>query len=253
MKIYVASRLVAISDAIHGAELAAWDKDEYSTKERADIADRMTTVMNEAEFLGLKATQITAELIYDQMDNLSCDETFTRLELLLDAFRKETDQYNLFFVQPAKQEYFLKAPLCGEDFVQKFPRANYELWESGKCLAAERYTACVFHAMRALEIALRVMESALGIIAPSPGPENTWGRIIGRIREQLDQNKNNPPLGWQHEKEFYDKASAFFQSVKMSFRDATMHVKAQYDEQSATDIFTSSCIFMRHVASELTE
>ena len=226
MIIYRASRLVAISDAVHGAELAAWNKNTYTNDCRADVADRMSAIAVEAEFLGLKATVIASDLIAEQVDRLSCEEVYERIQLLLDVFRKETEQFSLFYVPAEKQKYFVAPPPCGEEFLQNFPRANYELWEAGKCLATERYTASVFHAMRALEIALLTMESALGISAPIAGPENTWGRIIGRIQATLARNATAPPANWQNDENFYKTATTFFSGIKISFRDSTMHVKA---------------------------
>src|ERR1700687_6353897 len=46
------------------------------------------------------------------------------------------------------------APPFGYDVAKAFPRASDDILEATKCYALERYTASVFHLMRAIEIGL---------------------------------------------------------------------------------------------------
>ena len=44
-----------------------------------------------------------------------------------------------------------------------FPAANHEASEAGKCFATARYTACVFHLMRVMEVGVQEFGAVLSV------------------------------------------------------------------------------------------
>src|SRR5690606_10712294 len=106
------------------------------------------------------------------------------------TFRDEMDASKLFAANPRVAGFFaLASDTFTPDVVQKFSNAEYDLEESGKCLATARNTACVFHLMRALEIVLQELCSGLQIA----NVDRRWGFLLsdlnGKIKAMPDDDK----------------------------------------------------------------
>jgi len=64
---------------------------------------------------------------------------------------------HLYFLVPENRKglyYQDDRPLFGEAVANAIPNSTVEIAEAGRCFALERWTACVFHLMRAVELAL---------------------------------------------------------------------------------------------------
>jgi hypothetical protein len=154
-----------------------------------------------------------------------------------------------FFVLDVNGGYYDNPLLAGAPFRDNWPTANKELVEAGNCFAVDRYTACVCHLMRALEYALKAFENELKITAPARGPENTWGKIIGRI----EQKKKQPSPEWMAKAGFNDNCLTFFCAVKSACRDKTFHVESSYDKGSASSLFSCTVAVLSEISKELKE
>lgn len=256
MTIYVARRLVRISERLEKGGFCTWNSDAWASSGAAkSIAEYLAPIIDEARFLGLNATVIAAEVILDTLNSSSADEVAVQIEMLKAAFQKETEQISLFFIPAEKQEYFVNISPYGEQSAKSFPRANHEATEAGKCFATERYTACVFHLMRALEHGLRATALGLDLPEPTKGGDRNWGNMLRDIKRKIDTNNSGLKMDhkWQGERDFYEKAYAFLEGVRNPVRNSTMHVEADYDEQGAIDILNACGAFMRHIATKLAE
>ncbi|HTE83781.1 MAG TPA: hypothetical protein VK821_03540 [Dehalococcoidia bacterium] len=66
------------------------------------------------------------------------------------------------------------------------------------------------------------------------------------------------PLGqrspeWATDDPFFSGATAFLMAVKDAWRNPTVHVEINYDEEKALDVWNSVKAFMRHLATKLGE
>jgi hypothetical protein len=70
---------------------------------------------------------------------------------------------NEFYFQVDRQEvrFYGQKELFGPQVAKKFKDAAYDIEHAGNCLALQQPTACVFHLMRAMEVALRLLAHAL--------------------------------------------------------------------------------------------
>src|SRR5204862_4999266 len=100
---------------------------------------------------------------------------------------EETHVLKLYYVPADQIDFYNKTDLFGEEFKEKFPQANSEICEAGKCFAFDRYTACVFHLTRSLEIALRVLFVSLGM-PPRIWSVTKWQKILERIAGKIKKN-----------------------------------------------------------------
>lgn len=161
-------------------------------------------------------------------------ETKTRSALILNANAKE-------LWQPSK-------PTFGDDFKNKFQSAQYDLDEACKCLALGRSTAAVFHLMRITETGLQALHGCLGIPVALAGNDRNWGKILGRVRDDIKQRGTR----WaEHDQfqEFY----ALLDAVKDAWRNATMHIENKYTPDEAQHIFNMVRGFMGRIALRMDE
>lgn len=137
--------------------------------------------------------------------------------------------------------------LFGQSVIDAFPSAGYDIEEAGKCLSFGRSTACVFHLMRVMELAVQEFGTKLEVNLAS---EKTWQKILNDINTPI----KNLPQTTREEKEIHVRYSAcashlFY--VKVAWRNETMHPRAKYTEEEAQDIFNHVRIFIRYFVKEI--
>jgi len=249
MKEYVVKRLVnatgLLSNAVFTIGLAE-DGEDFD-KERATVRRHVASFQSECEFLGLPMTVKAAARFVKYTNAVSRKELGDLLDEINSRFFDESSGLSMFYIEQSALAYYNKTDLFGEQFKTNFPAANVEVSEAGNCFAFDRYTASVFHLMRALEVVLRALFQTLGLPPLSSAGERNWNGILRQIKDKLDADKSIPGH------DFYDSAYAFLVAAKNPMRNATMHVDAVYDEASASRLFDAIGAFMRHVATKLKE
>jgi HEPN domain-containing protein len=129
-------------------------------------------------------------------------------------------------------------PLFGEDVSSVFSTAAEDIEEAGKCLALGRYTAAVFHLMRAMEAAVKRLASKLNVVKI----DIEWGKLLGAINDQVKLL----PKG--DEKDMWSENVSLLYHVKQAWRNDTMHPKNTYTEEQANEIFAAVRSFMKNLA-----
>jgi hypothetical protein len=111
--------------------------------------------------------------------------------------------------------------------------------EANKCFALQRYTACVFHLMRVIEMGVQEFGLALGYTVAT---ERVWGTITNAIKEKVAALPAGP------EKTNYEGLIPYLDTVRRVWRNNVMHPKDEYTEEQAREILLASRIFMEHLA-----
>ena len=156
----------------------------------------------------------------------------------------EASQVVFFSVDPICRDLVLGKALFGEEVTTAFPSAADDIEEAGMCLGLDRGTACVFHLMRAMEIALGALLTDMGEkYDPKQHPD--WSAILARCSQHISSAGAK--------QDFYRDAMTTLTSVKHSWRNPTMHPRAVYTPEQAHDVWRSVSIFMRHLATRLAE
>ena len=139
--------------------------------------------------------------------------------------------------------YVNSDPLFGQEVFEKFPDAARDISESGKCLALNRNTATVFHLMRAMEIALKVLATKLGATVQDRNQKFlTWGVIISNIGGKIEKMSNGT------EKTDLWQVHALLNGINHAWRTPTMHPASAYSDSEASAIYDSVKAFMRHLS-----
>lgn len=137
-------------------------------------------------------------------------------------------------------------PLFGERVDRLLPDAAFDIEEAGKCLALDRYTACVFHLMRAVEVGLRAAcDSLNATIVNRHGEGLGWGMLTAN----LDKAISAMPKG--EERDAWQKIPALLHSVNRAWRTKTAHPKATYTKEEADVVWRISQDCLEELALRL--
>lgn len=90
------------------------------------------------------------------------------LRELVNRYNDELKKSHCFMLTSERARFWETKQLFGSEVWERFPSANSDIEEAGKCLACNRGTATVFHLMRVMEAGLKATAAALEIpYAPS--------------------------------------------------------------------------------------
>jgi len=131
---------------------------------------------------------------------------------------------------------FIKSdePPYGTEVDDAFPKASGEISEAAKCLALNRSTACVFHLMRAMELAVQKLAERLG----KTDIEKEWGKLLSDISKEIEAM----PKG--EARDAWSGIRTHLYHVKQAWRNDTMHPKTTYTEEEAAAVFAAVKTFM---------
>ncbi len=237
--------------AFHIGKNTAWP-DEARNKVRGGLREALPWLSD----MDLLDAKDSCDQLEQAITHLEPRGSMAKADSARDTLTSQLKKRVFFVLNKANGEYYENFLLAGQRFKDNWPKANEELKEAGNCFALNCYTACVCHLMRSLEHALKAFEKALNITAPSPGPGNTWGDIIGRIlpkKGKLGSAANPPSPEWALNPNFYDNCLTFFCAVKSACRDKTFHVEASYDKASAKLMLNCTISVLEKISEHLNE
>ena len=135
--------------------------------------------------------------------------------------------------------------------LKKFPSISTDLAEMYKCLALERGTAAVAHAMRVLEVGLRAVAKTLEIPFART-IDSSWGPIIDEIESKLRdlEKASNKTSQMKKRLQKLSEGAVQFRHFKNAWRNNVFHTKSFYAPETARDIVYNVSTFMQHLAGE---
>jgi hypothetical protein len=205
---------------------------------------------NYSKLLGLEATEIASKLLLQRIvgKTLSKHELRSRAVELRATVLEELERQTFFQVLRQNKNYLNQERPFGESVWTNYPSARVDLSEAGNCLAMHRGTACVFHLMRAMEVALKVLAKGMGIpYAPS------WEAYITQLNNKIAAKHATKSAKWKKDQPFYIEVLGDLQSIKISWRNPTMHIVRQYSPEEAADIYSAVKRFVSRLSDKLSE
>lgn len=191
-------------------------------------------LMREAERLDLRSAVRQLQRIKDE--GLSGDPWQPKLRaMLLDLHTRILDDLEDRFFLSVPSEYIElyrqgAEPPFGVSVAEKFPQMSEDISEAGKCLALNRTTACVFHLMRAVEIAVQKFGAKIGEVA-LPESKN-WQNILDEINKAI-RGMDQKAI----ETKRYAAIASHLYNVKLAWRNEVMHPKQTYTFEEAKVLF----------------
>ena len=261
---FYAERLIRTLSFIEQCEtVVATHRDEPQLDDKGlkVLVDLLNSAITNFEAIELEITAKPARRAKQYL--LEHKETDALFEAQLADIRSRcTDELEgklIFCVTSDNARYFPRddAPLFGKEVDEKFKKkARYEISEAGKCLALDRPTACVFHLMRAVEVAIEAIRTCLQMPSPSRDQHKAWGAVLGAVREELDRRER---LDYKHQwnsmadRKLFERMHMSLVAIKDGCRDDTMHVESVYPPSEAEHLFALTKGFIQTVTSRLDE
>lgn len=165
----------------------------------------------------------------------------------------ELKNRRFFAIPQDKARFYRCLELFGIEVWNKFQSARYDIEEAGTCFACSRPTACVFHLMRTMEVGLRTLGVSLNNPDLDPKRNPSWERILKPCDDELRKPISQRSAAWRQDDLFFSNATANLRAVKDAWRNPTLHVETNYDEERALEILNAVKSFMRHLAEKLRE
>lgn len=153
----------------------------------------------------------------------------------------------MMFVMASKHAaFYADGAHFSEAVDEAFPSVIYDVAEAAKCRALGRWTACVMHVMRVLEIGLGALAKHLGV-----EEDGNWNTVLNEVeskaREIGKRTHGKEAEQWAAE------AGTHLRFIKNAWRNHAMHPLEKYDEERAVAIFDNARSFMQHLATRLSE
>jgi hypothetical protein len=220
---------------------------------------RMCATLEKAQadltYVDLTQTAKYTSTVRDQLRKGECKtyaDYLVQVDVLHDLSVNELEGIVFGFLPRSHGKYFNQSALFGESVGEKFRDAQYDIAEAGNSYAHGTYTACVFHLMRVLEIALHKVASDLGITFPTALELENWQNIIEKIESEIIAREKRLPKGTakSEEMQYYSEAAKEFRYFKNAWRNHVSHSRENYDVHDATKIMEHVRDFMRHLASK---
>lgn len=243
-----ATKLARLHQVFHGLSQF---KEDVLVQESIWTLDReVKSFKIEAEQIGARLAVVLADRFIERLSAVPCVVTVAQATGVLSEIESRFADYlveiRLFVLYPQEVDFMNRADVLAnyDGFSLKFPKVAFEVEEAGKCYALGRYTACVFHAMRMLELGLGALSTRLGIDDPSKPSEKNWGKILEKIRLRVDElwPKRNRSSG--SEGAAFDELYANLEAVRNPWRNATMHVETIYAPHEALHILRCTVYFL---------
>lgn len=171
----------------------------------------------------------------------------------------EHDLQSIYFesIAPSKAAHYSTG--FSERIDQGFPSAKEDIREAGSCFALNRHTACAFHLIRALEVALRAFARCSGVKMTSktiPLEYQDWYNIIESIESKSKTVYGDLPRG-----PVKGNALAFFHACIADlnfFKDAVRNIlvhnrRGLYNEPEAASLMLRAREFFDRIVPLVSE
>jgi hypothetical protein len=184
-------------------------------------------------------------------DELEHHQLLTVLAELEANLQIELQAWLFFSVRPDKRAFYESpAHYFGGNVVTLYSDSEVDLKAAGRCFALDEWTACVFHLMRAVEMALHKWANQLGAVQKVPVTEANWQEIIDGAHKALKEIEALPRSKERaSDLEYFGETTAQFSSFKNAWRNHVAHGRQCYDEKRANEVMEAVRAFMGRLAS----
>jgi len=227
-----------------------------SVKLREELADLLKPLMEQLNAREFDMCRRGGERLINTLETR--DDPVRIVSAIDDLRRRLLDQAELTaclsLSARERDLYEPRAPLFGAGFDTKFASDGaFELGEAAKCLALGRATACVFHLMRLMEIAVRAVARCLNIPDPIQPADRSWGAILKKVRAGIDAKWPTVAARSAGDGEIFDTLYASLDAVKNPWRNSTMHPANKYTVEEAEHVLAAVRGFMMNLADRCDE
>ena len=177
--------------------------------------------------------------------------TLTRLvDIRMNLVHELSDHYYLVIPNQRRGYYHNGGSTFGTVVENAFPDATDDIKAAHRCFALDEWTACVFHLMRGLELALHKWATELGVDQFSAIELENWKNILDAAERRIKAIEQQPKSAAKdQELTYYGETIGHFRAIKDAWRNHVAHARATYDEQRTITIVNHVREFMTLLAA----
>jgi hypothetical protein len=214
-----------------------------------EVLPSLQSLADELDILGARLTATSVRRFEHELQSKKCTHG-TLIELTSDVDRRLRDELtlvHLYALDEHRIKYFAPAQvLVGQDVVDKFPLAVTDIEDAGKCLSFGQGTSSVFHSMRVMEAGLKALAKLLDIpYAPS------WESYLKQINDKIAAKHKDKTPEWKADEALFRDLAGDLQTIKIAWRNPTMHIVRSYSIDEAEDIFRAVRGFMARLVPKI--
>jgi hypothetical protein len=209
----------------------------FSEENWKELIKSLIMLQEECDKMDLK---ISSAMVLKKLDNLPIGNS--ELDMLLDIVKEESKSKLFLLISSDRAAYYDPDKPCWDgEIIDNFSDMVEDIIESNNCFALDRHTACVFHLMRIMEKGVQKFGNKLGV-SESFTCNEEWQKILNAIRGQLNilHPKQKDP-----DRIKYESMLGHLETVKIAWRNPTMHPKATYTEAEARFLLAAVEIFIK--------
>ncbi|MDE0411119.1 MAG: hypothetical protein OXI37_02745 [Gammaproteobacteria bacterium] len=258
LKIEPHKALTAFDVLVALAKVAHQDPQFYADQERSQhFHGCLDALIRHLERLELKASICEAHdlKLITMLEGLTAQSDVEKLaEAVMDRLprmsrhiQRELEERTFYCLSRKEAQYIeLGLDVFDKRVYRTFPKATGNLEEAVKCLAFERYTACVFHLARPMETAVRMMGKHMGVTVKFKRKKGylLWGQITYNMTHRLEKLKKSDPD--EHVK--WLRVYGMIECVGKVWRNETMHPGPMYTQEQAEQVLETVKLFLKHLA-----
>jgi hypothetical protein len=184
---------------------------------------------------------------------ISCGEMRDDLRELRRRCEDEFKAAYFLHLEPTQAEMYQKPDKDWESVGSRFYKVKYNIEESGKCFALERYGASVFHVLQVAEYGVIQIAELMEVGGDKPG----WAQLKKLQTLIAEPYPKRSPLAQKHS-QFLEDVLHLAVIVKDNWRHKLDHVDNQivwvdtdFSPLVAGEIISATRAFMRKLASDL--
>jgi hypothetical protein len=226
---------------------------QLKSGESIGLAEFMSAVDGICKDIGLDYAAHQAGEVWKNAPQMTHRQVVTAIESLDKAIQFEMQRNVFLWIGPSRKELYLQHELFGLQVGANFPSIQFDMVEAGNCYAVGRWTGCVFHLMRVLEVGLSVLGNVFGVSLA----HTNWAPAIEQIESKIREIHKDP--AWKalpdckEQQEFYAQAASHFGILKDAWRNYTAHARGKYTEDEAKLILLNVKAFMQKLSQRLSE
>jgi len=161
------------------------------------------------------------------------------------SIMRELGSRNVFLVPSQRDKYYDRYLIDKkQEISDKCSDIIEDIAESGNCFAVGRYTACVFHLMRVMEKSVQYFGKKIKVNLNKPIQDETWYKILKALKIKIDAMDESTQRK-RDKKDRYQATYAHLDSVRIAWRNRTMHPKNTYTEDEAKTLLSAVEIFIK--------
>jgi len=207
----------------------------------------------EAENVGARLACVSADRIIASLSAKPCNITLLQFSKGIDDIESRFADHLSFIRLYVMPESMVKLTgradtLLNPETAELYTSLWFDCEEAAKCLCFGRFTACVFHSMRMLEVAISSIAKRLSIPDPSKA-DRSWGNMLNAIKMKMDElyPKKSRTVGCEGGK--LEELYVTLDAAKGPWRNGTMHVDSVYNEEQAHHILACTSHLLDKMAA----